>query len=438
VALPFLTYLTVFKSRLGLANVVLGVTGFANQSAPTVIRKVRQTLEAKEELDLTNRDEGYVFQYLRDKKLVGEEARAKGRYAGYTLEGRESSWLATSKRGGTSTLPVYKTDIWMAAPEMPSTIGVPTPDNAEEVVELAVQLRLISKSTNTWTAAGQVINTLRGLVTTSGRHDNPFLLRAEGAGLLRQVLQADGVMLRAMVPFLIEQGPEITRPQVAEGFGLIVEEAVTETKRLGVAPMQLRDVIAFQKLIRDQTQKLQKALEKAREQGRGQSRAPGVLEHRVSPRLEWLTDLGYLTKEGLPKNGFEYRATDALHHLSETMDAFERDERWADEVAIAEWHSNPYWKRIREVIPATPVRSEAIRKAYLLIRRRIGPSPLREVAFLAALLSEERISAGAWVDELIGFAQETDGVTVSRGRFRRGPENILITPAALEGSQHGT
>jgi hypothetical protein len=436
-ALPFLTYLTVFKSRLGLVNVVLGVTGFANQSAPTVIRKVRQTLEAKEELDVTSREERHVFQYLVDKKLVGGEPRAKGRYAGYTLEGRETSWLATNKRGGTSTLPVYKTDIWMAAPEMPSTIGVPTPDNAEEVVELAVQLKLISKTTNTWTSAGQTITTLRNLVATGDDDDNPFVLGAEAAALLRQVVEADGVMLRAMVPFLLENGPAITRPQVAEAFGSIVDKAVAETKQMRIAPMQMRDVFAFQRLIGEQTQKLQKAREKAREQGRAQSRAPGVLEHRVSPRLEWLTDLGYLTKEGLPKNGFEYRATDALRHLNETMSAFDLDERWADEVAIAEWRANPYWEPIRQRIPVAPPR-DAIRGAYSLIKRRIGPSPLREVAFIAALLSEEQMSVATWVEKLIAFSQETDGVTVSRGRFRRGPENIFISPAALEDPSHGS
>jgi hypothetical protein len=391
----------------------------------------------KEELEVTNPGERRVFQYLVEKKLVGGQARVKGRYAGYTLEDRDGSWLATNKRGATSTIAVYKTDLWMAAPEIPSTIGVPTPENTEEVIELAVQLRLISKTTNTWTAAGQMVKTLRDLIPTADEDGNPFLVRAEAPALLRQVLEADGVMLRAMVPFLLESGPAISRPQVAEAFESIVDTAVAETKQMRIAPMQMRDVVAFQKLIRDQTQKLEKTRKKATQHGRGQSRAPGVLEHRVSPRLEWLTDLGYLTKKGLPKNVFEYRTTDALRHLNETMQSFDLDERWADEVAIAEWRANPYWEQIRKLMPVTSVRGDAIRNAYSLIQRRIGPSPLREVAFITALLSKEQLAVATWVKELIAFAQETEGVTVSRGRFRRGPENIFIGPAALDEYRHG-
>ena len=76
------------------------------------------------------------------------------------------------------------------------------------------------------------------------------------------------------------------------------------------------------------------------------------------------------------------------------MTTFERDERWADEVAIAEWQANPHWDQIRKPMPVTPGRTAAIREAYSLIQRRIGPSPIREVAFIAALLSNERMSVG--------------------------------------------
>jgi hypothetical protein len=400
-----------------------------------VIRKVRQTLEAKENLALGDRASRPVFQYLLDKKLVGQEPRGKGRYAGYTLEGSESSWVATTRRGDTSALPVYKTDIWMAAAEVPSTIGVPTPDNAEEVVELAIQLRLISKSTNTWTAAGQAVHALRDLVQISDAQ-NPFIFGADAAGLFRQVLEADGLILRALVPFLVESGPELTRSEVAAAFGSIVDRAVAEAKQMRIAPMQMRDVTAFQKLIRDQTHKLEKSRQKAIKEGRGLSRGPGVLEHRVSPRLEWLTDFGYLTKEGLARNAFEYRTTDALHHLNETLSESDLDEWWPDEAAIAEWRTNPYWSSLRKQIPVRPIR-DAILVAYLSVRRQIGPSPIREVAFIAALLGEEEISIAHWVDELIAFAQATEGVTVSRGRFRRGPENIFIPPATLEEARHG-
>ena len=215
-----------------------------------------------------------------------------------------------------------------------------------------------------------------------------------------------------------------------------MDAAVTETKQMHVAPMQMRDVLEFQKLVRDQVTRFQRELDKATELGRSGSRAPGMLEHRVSPRLEWLTDLGYLSKQSLPKNGFEYKPTDSLGHLGETMNRFEVKDRWADEVALSEWRTNPYWEEVRQRVSLRPLR-EAIHDAYSLIQRRIGPSPLREVAFIAALLSKDEMSISGWHDELIAFAQDTDGVTVSRGRFKREPENIFIGPAALEAYRNG-
>jgi hypothetical protein len=195
----------------------------------------------------------------------------------------------------------------------------------------------------------------------------------------------------------------------------------------------MRELLAFQKLIHDQTKKLERAREQARERGTGESRAPGVLEHRVSPRLEWLVDLGYLTKGGLPKNSFEYRTTNELRDLAQTMTEYDYSDRWADDVASVEWHRNSYWKDLRERLPMSPRSANAIQIAYSLLQRRIGPSPLRDVAFVASMLATAPRPAGEWVETLIDVARETEGVKVSRGRFRREPENIFISPRALEG-----
>ena len=279
-ALPFLTYVTVFKSRLGLANIVLDVTGFGNQSAVTVTRKVRQTLEAKEVLEVTARTKGYVWQYLLDKKLVGAEARTKGRYAGYTLVARRA--VARDKQTGRDHHFTGVQDRYLDGGCRPAVDDRRTHTRERRRgcrVRRAVEADLQGDA---YVDCGwPVSRTLRDLVMTRNGNDNPFLLRAEAVALLRQILEADGVMLRAMVPFLVESGPEITRAEVAEAFEAIVDSAVAETKQMRIAPMQLRDVVAFQKLIRDQARKFEAARSKAREHRDGVSHgAPGVLEHR--------------------------------------------------------------------------------------------------------------------------------------------------------------
>src|SRR4051794_149706 len=133
-AAPFISYLTVFKSRLGIGNLVLGLTGFAHQPEAALIRKLRSVLDERRVLSLDDQDAMPVLEYLLDKRLVGRSLRKKGRYTGYVLERTDGAWRARDRRDNeVSEIPVYLTDIWLADPAIASTIGVPTPDNAEEV-----------------------------------------------------------------------------------------------------------------------------------------------------------------------------------------------------------------------------------------------------------------------------------------------------------------
>jgi hypothetical protein len=83
----------------------------------------------------------------------------------------------------------------------------------------------------------------------------------------------------------------VKRDELAGTFPDIVHKAVDQCRRLGV-PVDF-ETIQFLKLVKTTGEK------RAR-----QSRAPGVLEHRLSPRLEWLVDFGYLSKEGVCQKRF--------------------------------------------------------------------------------------------------------------------------------------
>src|SRR5436305_203115 len=120
VAPPFLTYLTVFKSRLGLTNLLLSVSGFAHQSDQALTRKIRRILEEREPLDLNSPDHRHVFSYLAEKRIVGPQVRRSGRYVGYALRPENGGWRARDRRGNDlRTLPVFRTDIWMSDPAVP-------------------------------------------------------------------------------------------------------------------------------------------------------------------------------------------------------------------------------------------------------------------------------------------------------------------------------
>jgi hypothetical protein len=416
---PFLGYLTVFKSRLGLHNLVLGVTTFGHQPDRALRRRIRLVLEQQVALELDDPAYEAVFQYLADKKLVSSTVRSSGRYRGVALSRTDAGiWQGESRREGSITrFPVYQTDIWLAHPDVPSTIGVPTPDNVDEVIEFAFQLHLIDRSKNSWTSNGHLVNGLRGLTTEQIPDPaNPFLLGAEAVGLLRSLLEKDGLLLRELMRFL-RQYKTIRRDEVAAALPEIAARALDAAITGGASP---QEVSRGRRLV----SKLSET------DANDKSSAPGVLEHRTSPRLEWLTDLGYLSKDGLAKNSFEYLVTDRLESFLQTLDAaVEAGGDWPLAATLSAWRSNDYWDELRGTIPAADERT-ALRVAYEVLRRPIGPSPLRDVAFIAGLLAPFN-DADDVVKRIIELIQAIPGASLSGGRTTRAPENIYMTDEAL-------
>jgi hypothetical protein len=155
---PFLTYLTVFKSRLGVVNIVLPMTSFAYLPVPTLSRRLKERLSQSVPLDLSDATSATVLEYLVEKKLISADGRGAGRY-------KEGSGAKHAKESA-STIDVLQADIWMADPAIESTIGVPRADNSDEVLELCFQLAILSKVKSTWTAAGQLMEGLRRMTPT--------------------------------------------------------------------------------------------------------------------------------------------------------------------------------------------------------------------------------------------------------------------------------
>ena len=76
---PFLTYLTIFKSRLGVANIVLELTDFAFQPQEQLSRRLKALLTKSVSVDVSTAEGQLLLNYLADKKLVGAKVRQGGR-----------------------------------------------------------------------------------------------------------------------------------------------------------------------------------------------------------------------------------------------------------------------------------------------------------------------------------------------------------------------
>ena len=174
-----------------------------------------------------------------------------------------------------------------------------------------------------------------------------------------------------------------------------------------------------------------KLVESTSKRRAGQSGAPGVLEHRVSPRLEWLVDLGCLSKKGLPKNSFTYRVEPPAKLLLDDLDNFVGDPHWAENVAISQWISNPTWDSLRSKIRIDD-KTTAFLKAYKLLQRPIGPAPLSDVVFVSVLILASTRNFSEVEKAIIDFSHETRGVTLSGSRLQRTPQNIDIPDKLLQ------
>src|SRR4051812_6729013 len=96
VSAPFLTYLTIFKSRLGMVNVVLPLTNFAYTPAETLLRRARKALEERQELQLQDARNWPIFEFLVEKGMIGAKLRKAGRYQNQTLT-KLSRWHSTDR-----------------------------------------------------------------------------------------------------------------------------------------------------------------------------------------------------------------------------------------------------------------------------------------------------------------------------------------------------
>ena len=147
----------------------------------------------------------------------------------------------------------------------------------------------------------------------------------------------------------------------------------------------------------------------------------------AAPRMAyglWLSD-----KAGLP-NGFEYNVTRTMENLVAGIDdRLKVAPDWADELAIQEWRRVPRWEGYRRDFSVdTP--ETAYATAYKALKRRIGPAPLREVAFFAGMCLPDR-SVAEVRDGIIEFAGSTPDASLSGGRYSREPENVYMNDRLL-------
>jgi hypothetical protein len=424
-----LDYLTVFRSRVGIGNVVLPLVGLTATRSEATLRKLRQVLDERVEIDVGDPASQSVFEYLAEKQLIGAKPRKSGRYSRYVLSREAGGWEVRSSTGEPlTTLPVFRTDTWFCDPRLRSTVGLPTPDNSEEAYEFVLSLGLVSKAKGARTAEGQTQVAMRGLLE---HEQNPFALGLESALLLRQIIDRDALMLSELGRELASHGEQFRRDDlIPDGVVAIARRAYEAASNLRMRPEDVTQARTFLRLVEETATKKARARQKAATSGRAVSEGPGVLEHRLSPRLEWLTDFGILTKEGLPKNSFSYQQTPMIHEFVERLIALLAGELTAEDVALTISAKDGRWQDYRRDLLVDSW-EEALLAGYKLIQMSIGPVPIREVSFLAAMHLDPAPLMAELESSLLRWAERDKGIRLTGGRYRRGPEMVHFSSKAF-------
>jgi hypothetical protein len=420
---PFLTYLTVFQSRLGATNLVLAATGHAFVPQVALERQLKRVLSERREVDLAETRHRPLLDYLVGKKLLSKGQSAKGRYSDWSLSQGYDGPVITHRGQVRATLSAFVTDVQLADERVRSTVGVPTADNVSEIVGLAHQLRLITRSKNTWTAAGHTTSALRSYTEErTGIASNPFVLGAESVALLRQIIGQDWLLLSELLDVVVNGAETFSRDDIASELPDCAQRAYKRAKLLKLSPAALAEARQFADLLRKTAQTRQNA-----------STGPGVLEHRTAPRLEWLVELGALSKDGLAANGFQYRQCPDLRLLRDLCRESMPAENGAEEASLRYWQLSDLMRPMRTAIEGGLEGSAALIDGFRRVRRSVGPAPIREVAFVSLVCNPTSLpSMQAAVEYVVDWALAAKGVTLSGGKFSRTPEFIHLTESIYE------
>lgn len=407
---PFLSYLTIFKARLGNLNLVLGLTSLGFQPGPTIERKLREALSKKVVVGKDEASYKAMLAYLLEKNLVSSTPRSKGRYRSVCVKADQSISVDGAP---TSSVPVFETDYWLATAAATSTVGAPTLENLSEILEMAYDLRIISRTRNNWTVAGQAAAAFREHFSKG--ETNPYNLGAEAVLYLRQVLAEDGPVFAAVVDALANGPSRFRKERVISAFPTYIKAVNDRIQTLpNFSPPQKTASKAFAKLIDRAGAK------------QSEGKVAGVLDHRVSPRLEWLADLGALSKPS-HRNAFEYVTTEDLGNLTRALGGLESSDKfWAEDAALRYWRTATHFSRFREQASTLSIR-DALKSGYSLVQRSIAPTSIREVCFCAGILTPSLpATMSEFYKELIAWALSDKSVAISGGRYSRQPELVQI------------
>lgn len=269
-------------------------------------------------------------------------------------------------------------DLWLADPRLPSATGAITVENAVEMPQLAVALRLLRDGNYTRTDRGRALLLALGDEGTRALRDsaagvNPLVLPlAARLMLLAALLRADGDFLQSLwrtSPVI--EAETFTRVDVTRSLKQACDDLLARARRRARTGADRRVVMRIGEW--------GDAVAKERGVGKdwGGGRPPDQL---ATLRLEPFVDLGVITRED--RYLYRYRLSPGQREFLATLAAADDVDRLVDDELVAltvSAHGDPPLPQA-----SRDQAWDAIRTAYDELRSALGFASFQEVVLLAA------------------------------------------------------
>ena len=310
----FISYTTLFRSRLGIMIPILQTIGSRTHRPENLIRALKKEFFENVTIKSTDQDWQSVKSYLVEKGYISTKPKILGRFKGISCRRPDNGEIKLSKDSTEiHELNITRLDHWYSQPYMLSTIGVPTEDNLDEYLEMCLDFKVVNKNFQSLRLGNTIQKIL--LQVNKDKIFEPNLSNLKPY-FLKLLLESDFYIIFAMLKSIGSSNQKFTRDDIVRQFPDIAQDALKICENVIKSQNINRDLKKFCKLIKETSEKSKK---------KGNSGGPGVLEHRVTPRLEWLVDLGILSKTGFKRNSFNYKSTEVLSKLTILLEQVLKD-----------------------------------------------------------------------------------------------------------------
>lgn len=338
-----------FMLRLGHLKVLVEVLGKTSGNRSRIGRLLAERLTRP--VAVTPAHEQALGDYLLRKKLATVvradgtfvRARPKARYASLRVSLDDRDCIASLRDPAREHgVEVWFQDFAIADPATRSKVGAVTADTREitnksgvsHLVDWAAAIGLANRRLGL-TALGRAFAKVSGWSSSAPASDapqNPYVIGEEGFALAWILFAADGDVLTRLILKLAGR-TSIVKSDAIELIVEIAQEQEAETSRPGDMTS-----VAAKRVVRSFREEL--GIDPRRREG-GTSTA----WHRVSSRLEALTDLGFLVKRddsGRSRHyDYYYAPTPSLRIAAESLGRAQSLSEWLDGELLAAMSSIP-------------------------------------------------------------------------------------------------